>query len=138
MRKTLIGGSVVAALAFAAPASAGCWATVGLAPPPSGTAAGDIWVAKLTVLQHGRNPLPDAKDARPRVSIVNRATKVRKTFVARPTNPARGRYEARVVFPTAGTWTYSVFDGFTTHNGRKINCARTHTFAPVKILAARR
>jgi hypothetical protein len=60
MRKALIGTVVLAALAFAAPASAGCWATAGLAPPSEGTAAGQVWTARITVLQHGRNPLPDA------------------------------------------------------------------------------
>ena len=136
MRKTFIGGAVFAALAFAAPASAGCWATVGLEPPPAGTAAGDIWVAKLTVLQHGRNPLPDARSARPRITIVNRATKTRKTFVARPTAPSRGRYLARVVFPSAGMWAYSVFDGFTTVNGGKGPFARTPPPDAVKVLPA--
>jgi hypothetical protein len=133
MRKLLIGGAVLAALVFAAPASAGCWATAGLAPPPEGTAAGEVWTARITVLQHGRNPLPDAADATPKVSIVNRATGARKTFTGKASDPAAGHYEARVVFPSAGTWRYEVFDGFTSWDGRPAPCARTHTFASVQI-----
>jgi YtkA-like len=133
MRKALIGVVVLAALAFAAPASAGCWATAGLAPPPAGTASGDVWRAEITVLQHNRNPLPDARDATPTITIVNRDTGARKTFTAKPSDLSAGRYEAQVVFPSAGTWRYEVFDGFTTWDGRSVPCAQTHTFASVEI-----
>jgi hypothetical protein len=133
MRKALIGGVLVAALASAAPASAGCWATVGLAAPPAGTAPGEVWTAKITVLQHGRNPLPDAADATPKLTIVNRATGERRTYAAKASDPAAGLYEARVVFPSAGVWRYEVFDGFTSWNGEPAPCASTHTFAAVAI-----
>jgi len=133
MRKALIGGALLVALTFAGPASAGCWATVGLAPPPGGTAAGDVWKAKITVLQHGLNPLPDARDASPRVTIVNSASGKTQTFVAKASDPAAGRYLARVVFPSAGSWSYEVFDGFTSANGEPAPCARTHSFASVEI-----
>lgn len=133
MRKALIGGALLVALMSAAPASAGCWATVGLAPPPSGTSAGDVWTAKITVLQHGQNPLPDARDASPKVTIVNRASGKSQTFVARASDPTAGRYLARVVFPSAGRWSYEVFDGFTSWNGDPAPCAQTHTFASVQI-----
>jgi len=117
----------------AAPASAGCWATVGLAPPTSETSAGDVWTARITVLQHGQNPLPDARDASPKVTIVNRASGERQSFVAKASEPAAGRYVARIVFPSAGRWTYEVFDGFTSWNGDPVPCAQTHTFASVQI-----
>jgi hypothetical protein len=133
MRKALIGGALVVALMSAAPASAGCWATVGLAPPPEGTSAGDVWMARITVLQHGLNPLPDARDASPKVTIVNRANGERQTFVAKASDPAAGRYLARVVFPSAGSWSYKVFDDFTTANGAPAPCAQTHSFASVQI-----
>jgi hypothetical protein len=133
MGKALIAGAcAVAALTFAAPASAGCWATVGLAPPPAGTAAGDVWRAKLTVLQHGRNALPDAASAVPKITIVNgKGTK--ETFRAKATDPSAGVYEAHVVFPSGGTWRYEVFDGFTSWNGAPAPCAKTHTFGSVEI-----
>jgi hypothetical protein len=134
MRKAFFAvACAVAVLTFAAPASAGCWATVGLAPPPAGTAAGAAWAAEITVLQHHRNPLPDAGTAVPRITIVNGSTGAKKTFPAKATDPDEGVYEASVVFPTPGTWRYEVFDGFTTWEGRPAPCARTHTFAAVKI-----
>lgn len=132
MRKALIACVLGVALGSAAPASAGCWATVRLAPPPAGTTAGEVWAARITVLQHGRNPLPDA-EAKPRLTIVNRATGKRRTFTAGASNPATGRYEARVVFPSAGVWRYEVFDGFTSWNGQPAPCGTTHTFAGVQI-----
>jgi hypothetical protein len=133
MRTLVLGGVLAGALVFPTPASAGCWATVGLAPPPVGTAAGDVWAAKITVLQHGANPLPDAAAATPRLTIVNRATGQRRTFPARATDPSAGTYAARVVFPSGGTWSYQVFDGFTSWNDDPAPCAQTHTFKDVEI-----
>lgn len=133
MRKLLLLGAFLGALVFTAPASAGCWATVGLAPPPETVGPGDTWIAQLTVLQHGANPLPDAAKARPKVTIVKAATGERRTFVAKATDPAAGIYEARVVFPSGGAWRYEVFDGFTSWHGEAAPCAQTHTFASVDI-----
>ena len=63
----------------------------------------------------------------------NADTGARKTFTAKPTDASAGRYEVQVVFPSAGTWSYEVFDGFTSWDGRAAPCARTHTFASVEI-----
>lgn len=120
------------ALVQAGLASAGCWATAGLAPPPKSTEPGDTWAARVMVLQHGRNPLPDAADARPTVTIRNAATGERATFTAHPAGEP-GVYEAAVVFPSAGSWRYEVFDDFTTWNGEPAPCAQSHTFAAVEI-----
>jgi hypothetical protein len=133
MRKVLLGGVLLAAFTFASPAGAGCWATVGLAPPPKGLEAGKAWTAEIKVLQHGRNPLPDAADAKPTVTIINRATDDRTTFTAKATDPAAGLYEARVVFPVPGAWDYEVFDDFTSFDGEAAPCARTHAFDDVRI-----
>jgi YtkA-like len=133
MKKLLLAALVVTgALVQAGVASAGCWTTVGLAPPPDGTTAGKTWTASVTVLQHGRNPLPDAADARPTVTIKNAATGERRTFTAYPTREP-GVYEAAVVFPSAGSWRYEVFDDFTSWNGEPAPCAQTHTFPAVQI-----
>jgi hypothetical protein len=137
MPKLLVAAAVAAsALVFAAPAAAGCWATVGVAPPPEGTTAGDVWLANVTVLQHGRNPLPDARDATPTVTIRNRATGEEATFPARVRDAGRGIYVARIVFPSAGTWSYEVFDDFTSWGGQEAPCAQTHTLGAVAILGA--
>jgi hypothetical protein len=133
MRTVLIGGVLLAALAFAGPASAGCWATAEVGSPPAGISAGEVWTARITVLQHGRNPLPDAADARPRLTIVSRASGERRTFTAKAKDPATALYETRVVFPAAGAWRYEVFDGFTSWNGEPAPCARTHSFPAVQI-----
>lgn len=132
MRKALFMGVLLAGLAYAAPAAAGCWATVQLAPPPAGTAAGKAWVAELTVLQHGRNPLPDASDARPLVTITNAAGDS-KTFTAKPVDASKGTYSAEVVFPSGGTWNYAVFDDFTSSYGEPAPCSKTHQLGTAKI-----
>jgi hypothetical protein len=116
MKKLLV--VTLLALVVAPSANAGCWATVKLSSLPSGP----VWNVKVTPLQHGRTLLPDAK---PRIEIRN-GTGAWRSFAARPT-AQRGVFRARVVFPTAGTWRFRVWDGFEPH------CARYHTYAPVTL-----
>jgi hypothetical protein len=132
MRRFLIAATVAAALSQAGAAYAGCWATVGLGPPPKGIAPGDTWTARMTVLQHGRTPLPDAKTARPTLTIRNAETGGAQTFTSRPTKDPTV-FEANVVFPSAGSWRYEVFDDFTSWEGQPAPCAQTHTFKAVAI-----
>jgi hypothetical protein len=122
MKKLLI--SMLVAFALPAGAAAGGWATVGVGPPDDGIGAGATWNAKVTVLQHG-NPETPLMGVSPTVTIENGSTS--KTFKAKPAGEP-GVYIARVVFPRSGTWSYSVYDGFTQYGG-----AREHTFAPVSI-----
>jgi hypothetical protein len=109
--------AVSAALVLAAPAAAGGWATAGLGPPDSGIGPGDTWNAEVTILQHGVTPLVG-------VSPVVKISKGGEThnFPAAPTGKD-GVYLAKVKFPSEGTWTYQVDDGF----------SRTHSFAAVQI-----
>ena len=104
------------ALVQAAVASAGCWATAGLAPPPEGTSAR----RHLGGASHDPPARPHSAagraDARPSVTITNAATGEERTFTAFPSSDPTV-YEAAVVFPSAGSWRYEVFDGFTTWNG---------------------
>jgi hypothetical protein len=132
MRTILVGCLIAVALVGAEAASAGCWATVGLAPPPATTGPGDVWLAEITVLQHGERPLPNAAEARPTMTITNAETGASRTFTARPADLSAGVYAGRVVFPAAGTWRYEVFDGFVS-SGEGWSCAQTHTFAAVPI-----
>ena len=127
MRKALFVSVLVGALAYAGPAAAGCWATVQLSQPPAKTSPGMKWTAQLTVLQHGRYPLPDAAAARPTLTIANRSGE-RRTFAAKPVDPAKGTYSSEVVFPSSGSWTLAVFDDFTSANGEPVPCSRTHEF----------
>ena len=135
MRKSLIIAAVVA-LICASTALAGNWATVRLSSSPKGVTADEPWVVDITVLQHGlaSQPMCCLKPTVTirRVASVHSTSAIGKkllTFRARPTSRT-GVYRARIVFPSAGTWRYEVFDAFTAFGG-----ARTHTFAAVKILA---
>lgn len=131
-RRTIIAAAAVA-LVCAGTALAGGWATVKLSSLPKGLAAGEPWVVDLTVLQHGlaTQPLcclsPTVTIRKVAVRAPSASAPVTKTFRARPTGKI-GVYRARVVFPSAGTWRFEVWDGFTRYGG-----ARTHTFAPVRI-----
>jgi hypothetical protein len=136
VRKSLIIAAVVA-LACASTAFAGGWATVKLNSSPKGLTADEPWVVDITVLQHGlaSQPLCCLKPTVTirRVAPVRSTSAVQKkslTFNARPTSRT-GVYRAKVVFPSAGTWRYEVFDAFTAYGG-----ARTHTFKAVKISAS--
>lgn len=119
MTRTLLSALVVA-LTLAGGASAGGFATVQLSSTPYGIAAGGTWSADLTVLQHGRTPLDGLS---PTVTIANGSQE--QTFPAAPTSKP-GVYHAEVVFPSAGTWTWTIWDGFT----------QTHTYAPVVVGSA--
>jgi hypothetical protein len=119
MRKLVVTAAVVAVL-VPATALAGGWATVQLSSTPKGARAGVPWVVDLTVLQHGVTPLAQV---RPEVRIVQGT--LARSFLARPTAKT-GVYRARVVFPRAGTWRWSIWDGF----------SRTHTYKAVRVAPA--
>lgn len=110
MNRITLFAATALAVALIAPTTslAGGWATVGLSSLPDGAQPGEPWVVDLTVLQHGRTPLEGVE---PSVRIRQARGGTDKTFVARPTEKA-GVYRARVVFPSAGAWTYAVDDGF--------------------------
>src|SRR4051812_5114227 len=111
--------AVLVALALPPTASAGGFATVGLGSLPDGTAPGTPWHLTLTILQHGRTPLPNL---RPTVTVTSADGATARTFAARP-GRTDGVYTADVVFPTAGVWRYEVNDNF----------SQVHRFAPVAI-----
>lgn len=113
--RTLLG--VLAAALIAVPAAgAGGFATVGLSslPPEDGSA----WNVELTILQHGRTPM----DGLIPTIVIQKGDGAPQTFTATPAGKP-GHYRATVAFPSDGTWSYTINDGFT----------RTHTFAPVTI-----
>jgi hypothetical protein len=129
MRTAALVTVVLAALALAADATAGCFATAGLTAPPATVGPGDTWTAQITVKQHGVRPIPDAK---PTLTILGE-NGARKTFAAKPTDEV-GVYAASVVFPSAGTWDYEVNDGFVGgEQGQTWDCSTTHTFEAVTI-----
>ena len=122
--KRLLIGLAFAALALPASAAAGGWASAGLGPPPDDMGPGETWNAKITILQHG-NPETPLPGLAPTVTI--RKGSISKTFPAVETKTL-GEYVAKVVFPSAGRWTYEVYDGFAAYGGQQ-----THHFAPVTI-----
>ncbi len=119
MRRVLLALGVVALLVLAPSAFAGGWATVGMSSTPAGTEPGKPWNVQMTILQHGRTPLDGLS---PTITIRN--GDATKTFSASPAGKT-GVYRAAVVFPSAGTWSYEVNDGFIT--------GQPHTFPPVEI-----
>ena len=133
VRRQLIIVAAALALVCASTALAGGWATVKLSSSPKGVSAGEPWVVDIRVLQHGlaSQPLcclkPTVTIRKVAARAASTSTAVSKTFRA-TWNGRRGVYRARVVFPSAGTWRYEVFDGFTQYGG-----ARTHKFGPVKV-----
>ncbi len=116
--KRLAVALALVSLVLAAAAGAGGWATVQLDSLPAGTNAGDTWKAELLVLQHGRTPLEG-------ISPVVRIRDASGTVQEFPASPAGepGRYSAEVTFPSAGTWSWEIWDGF----------SQTHTYQPVTI-----
>ena len=118
--RRLVAALLLTAALLPAAALAGGWATVKLSSTPKGTQAGTPWVVDLTVLQHGVTPLAGV---RPEVRIAQGP--LRRTFTARPTGKT-GVYRARIVFPRAGTWRWTIWDGF----------GREHTYSPVRIAPA--
>jgi hypothetical protein len=130
MRKTMCVAVVLAALAYAAPARAGCWVTATLVP--IGGASPGTWTAEFTIHQRGRNPLPSTPHPRPRVAISNAAGD-HDYFAARPVDPAKRAYEGQIVFPSEGMWTVSVFDDVRSWNKRSAPCSRWHRLGTVQI-----
>jgi hypothetical protein len=125
--KRLLLGIAFAAVALPASAMAGGWATAGVGPPPDDMGPGQTWDAKVTILQHG-NPETPLMGVTPTLTI--RKGSISKTFKGTTTDLA-GVSTVKVVFPSAGKWSYAVYDGFTQYGG-----ATTHKFAPVQIGAA--
>jgi hypothetical protein len=101
--------ALVAAGTLALPAAAK-ELSVSLAAGPTVSEPGDPWSAQLLV--HGEPEM--LKQATPSVTIDNGSGTV-ETFAAKPTGTraADGQliYQTRVVFPSEGTWRYTISDG---------------------------
>jgi len=126
MRHLIALSALAIALVTAGAAGAGGWATVGLAPLPGGIDAGETWKAQITVLRHGVTPTDGAA---PSLTIRNEQTGETATFAAKPTGKT-GVYEAGVVFPEAGTWSFSVDNGLAATG---YGVSATTSYAPVTI-----
>ena len=118
MRTALIA---VVALAVAAPAAGGGYATAGVTPLPSGESL--VWEPTVTIRAHGVTPVDGLE---PVITIQNLDTGEVRRFQAEPVGSG-GEYRFRVEFPGPGTWAYTVMDGY---------AGQVHTFAPVTVGAA--
>ena len=107
MRVIVVLGALVAALAVAPVASSGGWATVGFEPLPDGMSAGATWTPTIFIKQHGVTPLTGLQ---PTLEIFDESGGS-ETFAVRERSEA-GKYEADVVFPSAGDWTLTIQSGF--------------------------
>lgn len=108
MRRAVVVPIVLAALTWPVPAEAGGWASVSLDPRPDGASTGRPWLVDVTVMQHGRTPLPGVRPA----ILVTGPDGRRRRFPARPT-AREGVYRASVQWSSPGRHTYEVDDGFT-------------------------
>ncbi len=106
MRRLLLLFPFLLALVAAPPAFAGGFATVGMSSTPAGLAPGQPWNVDITVLAHGRTPV-EGMPATVRI----RSGGTVKEFTTKETGKP-GVYRASVVFPSAGTWSYEVIDGY--------------------------
>ena len=116
--KRLLLGLALAGLLLPGAALGGGFATVQLSSLPAGTDAGGTWTPTMTILQHGVTPLDGLQ---PAVRITDEAGAI-TTFAAKPAGEP-GTYLAEVTFPSAGTWRFEIWDGF----------SQTHTYSPVTI-----
>ncbi len=115
---------LVAFAATAGTAHAGGWATVELgAPAPKSLDSGEPWRVELIVKQHGIRPLDGVT---PSVEITDGAGAARR-FEAHPTGRP-GTYVAEVTYPSAGTWSTRIYDGFTD--------ASPHRLSPMTVSGA--
>jgi len=106
MRYLIVLSVLIVALAASVTATAGGWSTVGFAPLPDGTAAGETWKPEITILQHGRTPLGGLS---PLVTITS--DRETRTFTAKETSET-GVYATDVVFPAKGEWRILIEGGF--------------------------
>ena len=108
MKRLALVAIVAAALGVPGTASAGGMGAWALSGPDKGIRAGDAWVAQLRVVACRGTPMNMA----PTVAITSASGRI-LTFQGRKAGAA-GKYVARVVFPSAGEWSYSVsLDGYT-------------------------
>jgi hypothetical protein len=119
MRRLAILTAIGVPLLLPAAGAAGGWAALEVASKPTDVRPGEVWHARMTVREHG---VTLASGLEPSVTIRRASGGKRTTYAASPTGRP-GIYEARVVFPGAGTWRYEIDDGF----------GGIHEFAPVSI-----
>ena len=108
MKRIATGGLLAAALLLVMAPAVLAWpddATAQLSSTPGGTSAGQTWDVDVSFVSQGRQMTVDTLS--PSITIRNQSTGQELSFPAAPTVRS-GTYHAAVVFPTDGSWTYSV------------------------------
>lgn len=103
MRKFILVAVFFWTLVAVAPAHAGGWAVVTVDPLPETFSAGQEFEVGFTILQHGVSPYSSGKST---VVATNNAGQ-RVSYSAHPSGTP-GHHIAKVRFPSAGTWSWSV------------------------------
>ncbi len=96
--------AVVVALALAAPVLAGGWAVVTLDRLPAQVVAAEPVAIGFVVRQHGRTPVSGLE---PQITSARADTGQSFTVTAEAEGEV-GHYAARLTFPSAGTWRWSI------------------------------
>ena len=96
--------AAIVTLALAAPVLAGGWAVVTLDRLPAQIVAGEPVTIGFLVRQHGRTPVGDLE---PQITAA-RADTGQSFAVAAQAEGKVGHYAARLTFPSAGTWRWSI------------------------------
>jgi hypothetical protein len=111
MKRLMIGLPLAALFSLCAVQAALAWpddAQASLTTSPAGTTAGGTWTVDVSFVTEGHILRVD--NLHPTVVIKNVLTGQRQTFQTQPTAES-GVWRANVVFPSEGSWTYSVVVG---------------------------
>jgi hypothetical protein len=106
MRRCLLILPLLLLLTAPAVAHAGGLATVRLSSTPESLRAGQPWRVELAIRQPGRAPRSDLRPA-----VVVRDADGNRTIYRAVATRRTGHYATTVRFPSAGQWTYFVYDG---------------------------
>lgn len=124
MKRSIIGVALGTALSLMAVGSVLAWpedTQASLSSTPAGTPPGGTWTVDVSFVSNGQ--ILRVANLRPSIRIRNVDTGDARSFATQPTSES-GVWRADVVFPTEGSWTYSVVVG-----GSGI----TFDYAPVRI-----
>jgi hypothetical protein len=127
MKRSIIGIALGTALSLMAVGSVLAWpedAKASLSSTPAGTASGGTWTVDVSFVSNGQILRVDT--LRPSIRIRNVDTGDIRSFESQPTSES-GVWRADIVFPTAGSWTYSVVVG---------GSGLTFDYPPVRIAGA--
>jgi hypothetical protein len=111
MKRLIVGLPLAMSISLFAAQATLAWpddTQASLSTSPAGTTAGGTWTVDISFVSEGH--ILRVKSLQPSVVIKNVATGERRTFQSDDTAQS-GVWRANVVFPSEGSWTYSVVVG---------------------------